>query len=204
MELLQRLTGVDSQFAGELVAGAVEGRQGFSLAARSVPGEHQLAPGVFSQRMLRHQRFELADQIQRVGQGEVGVDALLECRRPQVVQPPTPTREGCVGEILERRSPGTAPSPSNALRRQLGDRRRPALAVLDRSGLPAAAGRARRRQRAAGIRAAGSRDVPADRRGGAPFASARCRSRACGRRWPGGASPQIPSTRRSRETTWSW
>jgi hypothetical protein len=46
------LSGVDAQFVGELVSGMVEGRQCFSLAARPVLGEHQLSPGVFSQRVV--------------------------------------------------------------------------------------------------------------------------------------------------------
>ena len=88
------------------MAGAVEGRQCFALAARPVPGEHQLAPGVFSQRIPGDECLQLADQVRVAAESEISVDPLLECGGAQVVQPSNlDAGEGCVSQILERRPP---------------------------------------------------------------------------------------------------
>ena len=57
------------------------------LSARAVEREHQLAAQALAMGVLRDQRLQLADQLGVAAERKVGLDALLERREAQVVEP---------------------------------------------------------------------------------------------------------------------
>ena len=63
------------------------GLERLSLTAAAVQGQHQLATHPFAERMLGHERLELADKRRVRSAGQVRVDAVLEQRQPQLLEP---------------------------------------------------------------------------------------------------------------------
>ncbi len=79
------------------------GRQGVRLTARAVEREHELGPKTFTQGVLGDELLELGDEVGMARKGEVGFDALLECRQPKLVEPPDLVLcERFVGEVGQR------------------------------------------------------------------------------------------------------
>ena len=62
------------------------GLERLGLAAAAVQREHQLAAQVLAQRVLSHQRLELADELGVAAEREVGLDA--RARAPPRAAPP--------------------------------------------------------------------------------------------------------------------
>ena len=95
---------LEPELARQLAPRRPVGLQRLGLARRAVQREHQLAAQPLAQRVLGDQRLELADELRVPAGGEVGVDALLERREPQLLQPRAlGLRERLVGEVGERR-----------------------------------------------------------------------------------------------------
>ena len=65
--------------------GAV-GLQRLRLAAVAVEREHELAAQPLAQRMLAHERLQLADHARVVAERELRLDAQLDRRQPQLLQ----------------------------------------------------------------------------------------------------------------------
>ena len=61
--------------------------QRVSLPAAAVEREHQLAAQPLAEHVLGDQRLELRHQLVMAAERQVGVDAILERREPQLLQP---------------------------------------------------------------------------------------------------------------------
>ena len=57
------------------------------LATRAVQRQHELGPERLAERMLTDERLQLADELRRAAEGEVGVDAALERDEPKLLEP---------------------------------------------------------------------------------------------------------------------
>ena len=65
LELLQLRSRVEAELVGQPVPDPLVRRQRIGLAAVAVQGDHQQRPQALAQRMLAHERFELADHLAR-------------------------------------------------------------------------------------------------------------------------------------------
>ena len=85
LQLLQR----GARFEPELVeraAGASVGVERLCLAVGAVQREHELSAEPLAGRVLRDQRFQLADQVCFATEREVGFDALFDRGEPEVLE----------------------------------------------------------------------------------------------------------------------
>ncbi len=69
---------IDPELVGQGRSCASERIQRLALSPVSIQSEHQVAPQVLPQRMLRHEPLELADGAYVLADGEQPLDALLE------------------------------------------------------------------------------------------------------------------------------
>ena len=135
--------------------------------------------------MLRHERLELADQLGVPSAGQVGLDAVLEQREPQLLEPADlALGERLIREIGERRPAPERERLPQPLRSPAGVIGCQGLATLDRPGARTGPGRARLAPRGAGSRSAWS----------PPARSAR--QEPCGAAKPGSGVPS--GVRRAR------
>ena len=81
------------------------------LPSAAVEPEHQLRPQRLAQRMLGHERLELADQAGMAAEGEVGVDARAQAPGAAPPAARRRRRERLVAHVLQRR---TAPELERA------------------------------------------------------------------------------------------
>ena len=103
-ELFARL---EAELLRQHVARGPVRRQRLRLAPRAVERPHQLRAEPLAQRVLLDERLELADEIGVPAHFQLGVDAVLECREPGLLQPAgLVARERLEGEIVQR---GAAP-----------------------------------------------------------------------------------------------
>ncbi|HKH04261.1 MAG TPA: hypothetical protein VKA65_03790 [Acidimicrobiales bacterium] len=113
LQRLQLGPGVDAQLLGEGGPGLAERGEGVGLAAGPVQGQHQLAPQPLAQRLLLDQRRQLAGQLAVAPEGEVGLDAVLEGRPAQLLQPPSlELEEPVVAHVGEGLAPPQAQCPA--------------------------------------------------------------------------------------------
>ena len=144
---------LDAEPVDERAARVAVGRERVGLAAGAVEREHLLAAQPLAQRMLAHERLELARDLGVPPAREVGVDAVAQAGEPQILQPrDLGLGEALVGDVRERRA---APQRERLAQRR---RRLPRLAAgeLARAASRSAPRSARRRARPA-ARAARSR-----------------------------------------------
>jgi hypothetical protein len=80
------VAGLDAELVDERGAGVPVALERFGLAARAVQREHQLRAEPLVQRVVGDETLQLADELGVAAEGEVGVDAGLERREPQLVQ----------------------------------------------------------------------------------------------------------------------
>ena len=78
MQALKRPARGQAELLIEGFAGLPVDLEGISLAARAVEGEHELSTQALTQRVVADQGLELPDQIGRLAEGEVRLDALLD------------------------------------------------------------------------------------------------------------------------------
>ncbi len=71
---------VDAQLVGEQRPCPLISAQGFTLPARAVEGEHQLAPTPLAQRCVGHRGFELADDLRSATRREQRIGPVLHQR----------------------------------------------------------------------------------------------------------------------------
>ena len=93
----------------------------FRLAAAAVEREHQLGAKVFAVRVLGHQRLELGDECEVAAERQLRVDALLDGRQPELLEPlRLDLREPLELEIPERPSVPEGFRGAEGLRRGSG------------------------------------------------------------------------------------
>ena len=109
---------LDAQAVDERLVRAAVGLQRVRLPPGAVEREHLLAAQPLAQRMLAHERLELADHLGVAAAGEVRVDPVAQARQPQVLQPrDLRLREALVGDVRERRAAPQRERPSQRRRR---------------------------------------------------------------------------------------
>ena len=107
LEPPQLLARLEAKLIRELAAGRAVGLEGLRLPAGAIEREHQLGAQALPQRVLRHERLQLADELGMPPGGEIGFDALLERRQPELLEPrDLGLGERLVGQVGER---GAAP-----------------------------------------------------------------------------------------------
>src|SRR5262249_14388759 len=91
------------------------------LPAGAVEREHELPAEAFSQRVFRHERLQLSDEIGVTSEGQVGFEALLEHRELQLLEASDLSlRKRLVCDVREGRPPpegGRRPEEFGSLRR---------------------------------------------------------------------------------------
>ena len=105
LELAQRTAGLDTELLDEDVAQILVRGERLGLTAGAIQRKHQLRTQALAQRMLAHERLELADQVPVFAELELGVDALLDSRDVQLLEPSNlGLRELLLREVVERRA----------------------------------------------------------------------------------------------------
>jgi hypothetical protein len=105
-QLLESRAGVDAELLGQGLPGPSVGLQGFGLPARAVQGQHELAVETLPQRMGRHQRLQLTNQLGVATQGKLGLDRILHGGQAALLQPHhLPLAAGSQGDVGEGRPP---------------------------------------------------------------------------------------------------
>ena len=103
LELPQLLARLETELLREVRAAHAVGLEGLGLPAGAVQRQQQLTPQALPQRMLDHEGLQLADELRVPAGGEIGVDALLECRLTQLLEArDLDLREGLVLQVGQR------------------------------------------------------------------------------------------------------
>ena len=111
----QRGTWLDTPILDQTLAAALIDGERLGLAAAAVQGHHQLPAEAFAVGVSGDQPLQLRDESGVPAQLQIGVDALLERRQPELFEGrDLRLREGLVGEIHQRRSP---PQPQRRAQR---------------------------------------------------------------------------------------
>jgi hypothetical protein len=87
LESLQRRPRVDAELLDQRPAPALVHVQRVGLPATAVEREHQLAAQALAEHVLGDQRLELRHKLALAAERQVRVDAVLERREPQLLQP---------------------------------------------------------------------------------------------------------------------
>ena len=96
---------LDSELLNESGARVLIDVEGLDLTTRAVEGEHQLTAKGFAERMLRDERFELADDVTVPAEIEVCIDPRLERHEAELVETPDlRLREVVERELGQRRA----------------------------------------------------------------------------------------------------
>ena len=104
MELAQRFAGLDSELVDERGACVLVGGERFCLAAGAVERNEQQLAQALAQRVFAHERLQLTDELSLPTLREVGVESLLETRKPQLLEAgDLGLREPQLCELGERR-----------------------------------------------------------------------------------------------------
>ena len=85
LELLQITAGLNPEFLRQCLAGLREDSQGVGLPARSIEGQHELAPYPFIERMTGSQRIELTNKSLVTAENQIGVYPIESGREPQAL-----------------------------------------------------------------------------------------------------------------------
>ena len=86
LEVLQRRARVDPELVGERAPERLVARERLGLTARAVEREHLLRAKALAQRVTGDERLELAHHLGVATQREVGLDAPLERREPELLE----------------------------------------------------------------------------------------------------------------------
>ena len=104
LQLLDRLGRLDAQLVVERAPEALVCGQRIGLAPGAVQRQHQLTVQRLAQRVLGHERLQLADRIRVTAQSELGFEALLQAGEPQLFEMRAlDLGERLLGELRERR-----------------------------------------------------------------------------------------------------
>ena len=118
LELAKLRAGIDAELVDEGLPRRAVRRKRVRLPPRAVERKHELGPWALAERLCADERLELRDELAMTTQGEVGVDALLEDDRPQLLEScDLGLSEGLVQEVRQRRA---APERERVAQRALG------------------------------------------------------------------------------------
>ena len=121
LERAQLGRGVEPELVAERGAKLVVGGERVGLATAAVEREHQLAAHRLAQRVLRHERVQLRDQLAVAAEVEPGVDPRADRLEPLLLEPLGDRHgERLEADVLERRA---APERECLGEPRVGDRR---------------------------------------------------------------------------------
>ena len=121
LERLERRARVDPELVDERPPSFLVAIERLGLPPGAVERAHQLATRSLAQRISREQLLELADQLGRSSELEVGLDPLLEHGEPQLLEPgDRALGERLEGEVRERRAAPERKRLAERPRRRLG------------------------------------------------------------------------------------
>ena len=86
LELLQRRARLDSKLVDEEAPRLLVHVECLRLPPRPVEGDHELAPQPFPERLCGGERLELTDELGVAPAGEIGLDASLHAREPELLE----------------------------------------------------------------------------------------------------------------------
>ena len=105
LELLERRARIDAELVEKNLSTVPIDLECLSLTTRSVEREHQLAADTFSERVVLHQRLQLARELAVAAECEIGVDAVLDGGKPDLRKSPDHgLGEELVREVNKRRA----------------------------------------------------------------------------------------------------
>ena len=105
LELAELVAWIDAELVDEDLTRSAVCRERVGLPPRPIESEHQLCARTLSERLRLDERFELRDELGVTTQGEVGVDALLEHDRAELLESrDLVLRERLVEEVRECRA----------------------------------------------------------------------------------------------------
>ena len=105
LELPERRPGVDAELLDERPASALEPLQRVGLPAAAVQREHQLAAQALAKRVLRDERLELRHQLVVAAERQLSVDAILDRRETELLEPGDLALRECLASQLGQRLP---------------------------------------------------------------------------------------------------
>ena len=79
-------TGLDPELVHQHGAGTCERLERLGLAPGPIQGKHELAPSTFTQWFLSNHPLEVGDERARVAVRELGIDAILDRRSPELFE----------------------------------------------------------------------------------------------------------------------
>src|SRR5262249_62156809 len=80
--------GLDAEFTDEPASCCPISLEGLGLAPGAVEGDEELSLEAFAQRVHRHERLELGQDLLVAAEGEVGLDPVLDGAQSQMLYPP--------------------------------------------------------------------------------------------------------------------
>ena len=120
LELAQLRARLEPQLVAHLPSAVAVGLQRLGLPPAAVEREHELAAYALAQRVLAHERLELADHLRVAAERQVCVDALLDGDQAQLVEPrDLLLGERLVGEVRQRRAAPQRQPLAQPLRRAI-------------------------------------------------------------------------------------
>ena len=107
LELTKRRRGLESKLVDERRAGTTVDLERIGLPARPVERDHQLPVEPLAEPVLGHERLELSHELAAAAKPEQRVDAILDRRNPELLQPT------CLDDrpVLERQLRKRGPAP---------------------------------------------------------------------------------------------
>ena len=104
LELAELGAGIDAELVDEGLTRSAIGGEGVGLPTGAVEGQHELGTRTLAERLCLDERLELRDELGVAAQREIGVDALLENDRAELLEAGyLVLRERLVEEVRERR-----------------------------------------------------------------------------------------------------
>ena len=105
LEALELIARLEPELRVQQPPARAEDLERVRLSTAPVQREHELAAQALAQRMSRHERLELGDELRRSPRCQVGVDPILDGCEPQLVEAcDLALGEVLVGEVGERAS----------------------------------------------------------------------------------------------------
>ncbi len=84
MQALERRAGLEPELVDQCLAALLVMAQGIGLAAGVIERQHQLTAELLTQRVLGHERFELAHDLRVATDGHVRLYPLLDHRQSKL------------------------------------------------------------------------------------------------------------------------
>jgi hypothetical protein len=124
LEHLELGPGIETEPVAQRGPHGLEGGEGVRLAPAAVESDDQVGPQALAEGVGGGERLQLAHELGVAAEGQLGLDAALRRRQPQLGQPHHGRPEGAeVDQVGQRLAPPQAEGPHQRGRRRLGSAR---------------------------------------------------------------------------------